>query len=105
MAAGLANQKVHIGAQMRLLYMVDVEVDIAPVEIVGWRGPGGASASQLFIRDIQMQPAGLDIHLYHISVLHQGQVPARPGLGRYVQEDRKSTRLNSSHVAISYAVF
>src|SRR5690625_6486192 len=25
--------------------------------------------------------------------------------GNYVEEDRKSTRLNSSHVAISYAVF
>src|SRR5437870_8929720 len=25
--------------------------------------------------------------------------------GGYVREDRKSTRLNSSHVAISYAVF
>src|SRR5437870_10842825 len=27
------------------------------------------------------------------------------GMGRVTEEDRKSTRLNSSHVAISYAVF
>src|SRR5690625_5471475 len=30
---------------------------------------------------------------------------ARAGPGRALQQDRKSTRLNSSHVAISYAVF
>src|SRR5436305_2904830 len=31
--------------------------------------------------------------------------PAAPGLPRDRPEDRKSTRLNSSHVRISYAVF
>src|SRR5690625_5387230 len=31
--------------------------------------------------------------------------PARPARGRPADRDRKSTRLNSSHVAISYAVF
>src|SRR3989442_6094942 len=30
---------------------------------------------------------------------------ARPVIGDYVRIDRKSTRLNSSHVRISYAVF
>src|SRR5947207_10238366 len=30
---------------------------------------------------------------------------ARPGLGRSAAPDRKSTRLNSSHTVISYAVF
>src|SRR5438067_8594911 len=30
---------------------------------------------------------------------------ARPGTGRREPRDRKSTRLNSSHVSISYAVF
>src|SRR3989442_9037028 len=33
----------------------------------------------------------------------QGLVSGQPELGRF--EDRKSTRLNSSHVRISYAVF
>src|SRR6266700_7105461 len=34
-----------------------------------------------------------------------GQAPVRHHWRRRVQEDRKSTRLNSSHVKISYAVF
>src|SRR5436309_11602700 len=39
-------------------------------------------------------------------VLHgTGGVPAAPHSGRTRPEDRKSTRLNSSHVKISYAVF
>src|SRR2546426_7379799 len=29
----------------------------------------------------------------------------RPGIGEETQRDRKSTRLNSSHLVISYAVF
>src|SRR5437870_10807578 len=37
--------------------------------------------------------------LRYSHLLGSGQVPVRRG------EDRKSTRLNSSHVAISYAVF
>src|SRR5690625_5903624 len=33
-------------------------------------------------------------------------LPMHPGAAKYYEEqDRKSTRLNSSHVAISYAVF
>src|SRR5207302_11043179 len=37
--------------------------------------------------------------------LEQSPIPAEPGLpGRPVLGDRKSTRLNSSHVKISYAV-
>src|SRR5439155_21349735 len=34
------------------------------------------------------------------------EFPEQPGFGEFaITEDRKSTRLNSSHVAISYAVF
>src|SRR5690554_7343089 len=53
-------------------------------------------------------------HLYCLSFAYHGicwssshnilQL-ARPCLGYESQEDRKSTRLNSSHVRISYAVF
>src|SRR5439155_25132743 len=32
-------------------------------------------------------------------------LPHRIGASRWIDRDRKSTRLNSSHVAISYAVF
>src|SRR3712207_6882852 len=36
---------------------------------------------------------------------HAGDSPARQPLGGEGREDRKSTRLNSSHANISYAVF
>src|SRR5688572_33272260 len=36
---------------------------------------------------------------------HERSAPARRGRGRTVRGDRKSTRLNSSHSQISYAVF
>src|SRR5690606_34230210 len=39
------------------------------------------------------------------SVPDLPQVEARPRRGMNVEQDRKSTRLNSSHVKISYAVF
>src|SRR5690349_24183565 len=35
----------------------------------------------------------------------RGHLPRTPGLRPLVRGDRKSTRLNSSHVEISYAVF
>src|SRR5439155_21183275 len=38
-------------------------------------------------------------------IIHQCLHRRIPGTGCAWQEDRKSTRLNSSHVAISYAVF
>src|SRR5437870_10449358 len=47
-------------------------------------GPNAAERFADYVRDHHFCPAGL------------------PGMGR---GDRKSTRLNSSHVAISYAVF
>src|SRR5699024_12880392 len=37
-------------------------------------------------------------HITEVAAMHPGDV-------RGVDEDRKSTRLNSSHVSISYAVF
>src|SRR5690625_5938075 len=61
------------------------------------------------IKDIQGAPVGDTIT--HVST---PDVPAVPGFqkvkpqvyaGMFPVEDRKSTRLNSSHVAISYAVF
>src|SRR5437660_6949269 len=36
---------------------------------------------------------------------HRARTPHVRFPGRFLQADRKSTRLNSSHVAISYAVF
>src|SRR5256885_4746682 len=36
---------------------------------------------------------------------HPQHGPSIPGAGRFEHPDRKSTRLNSSHLVISYAVF
>src|SRR5207253_4318370 len=41
---------------------------------------------------------------HHIVTAHELDQETEDGVGEEV-EDRKSTRLNSSHVAISYAVF
>src|SRR3712207_7073964 len=51
---------------------------------------------------VERDPAG-----QHVGVTDgQGQTPAeRTGTSRGQQLDRKSTRLNSSHANISYAVF
>src|SRR5690606_41350209 len=44
-------------------------------------------------------------HLVHVNVVHDGEQP-RPQIATPAPEiDRKSTRLNSSHVKISYADF
>src|SRR5690625_6776107 len=48
------------------------------------------------------------VHRHHPQRIAEGErVGERPDQGRGDEEaqDRKSTRLNSSHVAISYAVF
>src|SRR5690625_6703596 len=54
-------------------------------------------------------PGGETLHikiLYHSETnkLLGGQIIGKKGVDKRI-EDRKSTRLNSSHVAISYAVF
>src|SRR5205807_3727032 len=54
------------------------------------------------------QPNGRALGLYHaLRSLGSADPPAGRGngLGRWVFGDRKSTRLNSSHLVISYAVF
>src|SRR5438067_6453520 len=51
----------------------------------------------------QRQGTGHALGVHFVSVL----IPVRTGTGHETSapEDRKSTRLNSSHVSISYAVF
>src|SRR2546430_12347546 len=41
-------------------------------------------------------------HVYHLYVV---RTPRRDELAAFLRSDRKSTRLNSSHSQISYAVF
>src|SRR5207249_8933027 len=56
---------------------------------------------------------GMELDAVHVAVAHRrAEVSAVRGYRAYVfrlgaleEEDRKSTRLNSSHVSISYAVF
>src|SRR5690625_6183330 len=43
--------------------------------------------------------------LNNLSHQHRGHGGAVQFVGQVIAKDRKSTRLNSSHVAISYAVF
>src|SRR5256885_12264401 len=44
--------------------------------------------------------------IYRLQILHNGRDHAQRALGApVVPGDRKSTRLNSSHLVISYAVF
>src|SRR5215510_11280343 len=47
--------------------------------------------------------ASLRLHLVEAGAAARAAQPAV--LGPFAEQDRKSTRLNSSHVAISYAVF
>src|SRR5690625_6125623 len=62
---------------------------------------GGEQFPQLAVALVVVDGGDLDLALA-IVVEHgeQAQFPHDPG-----RQDRKSTRLNSSHVAISYAVF
>src|SRR5690625_6076321 len=75
------------------------------IVIIG-AGSGGTSVAASLLR----QRAGLDVAIIEPRDVHYYQ-PAFTlvGGGTYALEDtirdRKSTRLNSSHVAISYAVF
>src|SRR5690625_6204247 len=68
-------------------------------ERMGWL----PSAPQLNKNPLEVaksaQAAGMDVADYVAEQLKSGE------LGMACEEDRKSTRLNSSHVAISYAVF
>src|SRR5690348_17366219 len=54
----------------------------------------------------RLRPFVLLVHTLPPAALHAPQRDAHaPFLRRLSQEDRKSTRLNSSHPSISYAVF
>src|SRR5207253_5600130 len=79
------------GPVKRGIGVVDVQVD------VGW------SRRNLLIRVCRFDDAVADGHfrMHQLAVRHRHAQP----FGRSKGLDRKSTRLNSSHVAISYAVF
>src|SRR5690606_41950232 len=56
---------------------------------------------------LELQPVGAVLVLLPAGAEAQHEAPARDVVDRggHLRQDRKSTRLNSSHVKISYAVF
>src|SRR5207253_9745274 len=75
-------------------------VELAQVRRGDGGGGGGAASLGLAPRPLQRHDAVVQGHLVALEL---GQALQR--LARSAPRDRKSTRLNSSHVAISYAVF
>src|SRR5690625_1602517 len=78
-----------------------VSFHIEKGEVFGLLGPNGAGKTTLVSQIIGfMKPTTGSI------TIDQADVVKRPHIARKLCTlDRKSTRLNSSHVAISYAVF
>src|SRR5437762_573175 len=74
------------------------------IHVAGTNGKGSVIA---FMRAI-LEAAGLRVHVYtspHLVRFNERFRLGRERGGLLVTEDRKSTRLNSSHRCISYAVF
>src|SRR5438105_7894264 len=84
-----------------------VSLEVSSGEIVGLLGPNGAGKTTTFYMTVGLTAPDAG------RVLLDGQdvtddpmyIRARKGIGSSVTSDRKSTRLNSSHEWISYAVF
>src|SRR5207249_10027435 len=69
-------------------------------------GPGDSHRGRPPRRDRRRSRAEGDRVLRVRSAHHRGVLRRRKASERFLEvEDRKSTRLNSSHVSISYAVF
>src|SRR5437868_8322097 len=85
-----------------------LSLEVEPGEIFGLLGPNGAGKSTAIgILTTRVRPSGGQAWIGEYDVWRQ-QVEAKWLIGVVQQRpnlDRKSTRLNSSHVSISYAVF
>src|SRR5207253_7280996 len=85
--------------------------DALPISLVNLRGQARIDQNRPFRLAQHVDEAGSDDHSVRVeSALagSGGKIPNRrnPSIANaYIARDRKSTRLNSSHVAISYAVF
>src|SRR5438067_4278867 len=77
------------GAEQEILTVDGREVAISNPRKVLFPGPGWTK---------------LDLARYYLAVA-EGALRAAGGRPNMMVRDRKSTRLNSSHVSISYAVF
>src|SRR5690625_6893541 len=68
---------------------------------MNFRGPATVEESIRLIRE-----AGLGYYVWTVNDIDAAERAVQLGVdGLTTDRDRKSTRLNSSHVAISYAVF
>src|SRR5439155_25520640 len=81
--------------------------DALPIYFLGLLTLAAAGGLVLFLRLIRPEqlarPEGYRNLLEFLAVLRTPSHPLMPS--EWASRDRKSTRLNSSHVAISYAVF
>src|SRR5690606_41803526 len=66
---------------------------------------GGDNASMRTFEDVLEMARRSDTVIYTIGMNDQYDEDADPDVLKELARDRKSTRLNSSHVKISYAVF
>src|SRR2546426_8858467 len=98
--AALADEKIEVGAFARLQHVIEVQLPVAALERRRGQLPVLSSLEENVFRHQEHQPALFDVQLDHVAVLDQRERAARRSFG-----DRKSTRLNSSHLVISYAVF
>src|SRR3712207_8464336 len=71
-------------------------------KVVPWRAPEFVEAADA-VEDQQLRP-GRSLHI-RAEVLDDAPFEDRFGVSVFEALDRKSTRLNSSHANISYAVF
>src|SRR5688500_20107223 len=74
-------------------------------EVLRERGePGRSEQSREVIEERQSHQRGEDGHADSLTHL-EGAIRKRAASRKFGEIDRKSTRLNSSHLVISYAVF
>src|SRR5690625_6975127 len=85
--------------------VTDLQRTVAPLEVVSEYQPAGDQPTAIADLTARLQAGEKDIVL--LGATGTGKSATTAWLIEQVQRptDRKSTRLNSSHVAISYAVF
>src|SRR2546427_8737 len=120
MVRGRKVSEVLVKAAVPRLDVVPSEADLAAAEVeltpvenreLILRHALGDAASQYEFVLVDCPPALGLLTVNALVAAHSVLVPvqcefyAMEGLGRLIQTDRKSTRLNSSHSQISYAVF